>query len=68
MALLRTTAYEKVRNIYNWKVIAKRTLELYDKVLREATQLGPDGISSTPLSPLLKAAPTVPLTPATERS
>src|SRR5262249_41700137 len=52
-------AYEKVRNIYNWKVIAKRTLEVYDKVLQEADKLGPDGVAATPPQPILKAAPSV---------
>lgn len=55
---LRSDAYEKVRTIYNWKVLAKRTLEVYDKVMSEASRLGPEGISSRPSVPLLKAAPT----------
>jgi glycogen(starch) synthase len=54
---LRADAYEKVRNIYNWKVLAKRTLEVYDKVLSEASKLGPEGVSARPPVPLLKAAP-----------
>ena len=54
---LREDAYEKVRNIYNWKVIARRTLELYDKVLAEAEKLGPDGVSSKPSTPIMQAAP-----------
>lgn len=33
---LKKDAYEKVKHIYNWKVIAKRTLEVYEKVLKEA--------------------------------
>ena len=54
---LKADAYEKVRNIYNWKVLAKRTLEVYEKVLSESSQLGPDGVSSRPPVPILKAAP-----------
>lgn len=56
---LRTTAADKVKHIYNWKVIAKRTLELYEKVLREAEVLGHDGVASTPPQPLKVAAPTL---------
>ncbi|HEY9683891.1 MAG TPA: glycosyltransferase family 4 protein [Oculatellaceae cyanobacterium] len=33
---LKSDAYEKVRNIYNWRVIAKRTLDIYEEVLRES--------------------------------
>ncbi|MBL0184490.1 MAG: glycosyltransferase family 4 protein [Candidatus Obscuribacter sp.] len=33
---LRQCAYDKVQHIYNWKVIARRTLEVYQKVLKEA--------------------------------
>ena len=56
---LRQDAYEKVRNIYNWRVIAKRTLEVYDKVLKEAQIIGPDGVAATPAQPILAAAPAV---------
>jgi len=56
---LRATAHEKVRHIYNWKVIAKRTLELYDKVLNEAAQIGEAGVSSRPDQPIGVAAPAV---------
>lgn len=34
-AKLRETAYDKVQHIYNWKVIARRTREVYQKVLKE---------------------------------
>jgi glycogen(starch) synthase len=54
---MRNDAYEKVRNIYNWKVIAKRTLEVYDKVIEEAAKIGPDAVASAPAQPLLAAAP-----------
>lgn len=37
---LRRDAYDKVKHIYNWKVIAKRTLEVYDAVLAEAQAAG----------------------------
>jgi len=30
---LRRTAYEKVNHVYNWKVIADRTYEVYSKVV-----------------------------------
>lgn len=33
---LKIDAYEKVKNVYNWKIIAKRTLEVYDQVLLES--------------------------------
>ncbi len=33
---LRETAYDKVQHIYNWKVIARRTREVYQKVLNES--------------------------------
>jgi glycosyltransferase involved in cell wall biosynthesis len=34
---IRATAYDKVNHIYNWKVIADRTHEVYKKVLSEAS-------------------------------
>jgi glycogen(starch) synthase len=37
---LRLEAYDKVKSIYNWRVIAKRTLELYESVLTEAAKTG----------------------------
>ncbi|PWT95651.1 MAG: glycosyl transferase family 1 [Candidatus Melainabacteria bacterium] len=52
-------AYQKVLHIYNWKVIANRTSEVYEKVISEATRLGVDGVSATPLIPLATVAPTV---------
>jgi glycogen(starch) synthase len=36
---LRETGYDKVKHIYNWKVIASRTYEVYSKVLSEAAML-----------------------------
>lgn len=36
---LRETGYDKVKHIYNWKVIASRTYEVYSKVLSEASML-----------------------------
>ena len=55
---LRRDAYEKVCNIYNWKVIAKRTLQVYEKVLKEAEQIGVDGVTARPKQPLSKTAGT----------
>lgn len=52
---LRETSYEKVQNIYNWKVLARRTLEVYEKVIAEASEIGPEGVSSRPAVPLKKA-------------
>ncbi len=63
---IKKDAYEKVRHIYNWKVIAKRTLEVYEKVLVEAAQIGNDGVSSTPAAPTSVAAPA--LSPTGKRS
>lgn len=56
---LRRDGYEKVQHIYNWKVIAKRTQEVYLKVLKEADQLGSDTVSSTPSKPVQVAAKAV---------
>lgn len=53
-------AYDKVCNIYNWKVIAKRTLQVYEKVLSEAQKLGPEGVASTPPLPLINTAAAIP--------
>jgi glycogen(starch) synthase len=47
---LREVAYDKVKNIYNWKVIAKRTMELYETVLSESSKIGSDGVASTPVT------------------
>lgn len=52
-------AYQKVWHIYNWKVIAARTIEVYEKVISEARRLGVEGVSATPLVPLATVAPTV---------
>jgi glycosyltransferase involved in cell wall biosynthesis len=57
---LKETAYDKVKHIYNWKTIAKRTLEVYEKVLAESSILGQDGVSSTPAKPIKVAARAVP--------
>lgn len=71
---LQTDAYEKARNIYNWTVIAKRTMEVYDKVLAEANKIGADGVASKPKQATFEAAKTMPptlpkeLMPARERS
>ncbi len=52
-------AYEKVQHIYNWKVIAKRTEELYEKVLLEAGTIGADGVSSRPKVPVSASKPAI---------
>lgn len=52
-------AYEKVHHIYNWKVIAKRTEELYEKVLAEAAAIGEEGISSRPKVPSKVTKPAI---------
>lgn len=57
---LRKDAYDKVRHIYNWKIIAKRTLEVYDKVLQDASRIGNDGVSSTPPMPGVAPAMVLP--------
>lgn len=56
---LQEDAYDKVKHIYNWKVISKRTLEVYEKVLKEAEVLGKDGVASTPKVPVGASAPAV---------
>jgi glycosyltransferase involved in cell wall biosynthesis len=65
---LRSTAHEKVRHIYNWKVIAKRTLEVYDKVLLEAEQIGKTGVASAPSQPAQVSAAAVEPTGSARRS
>ncbi|HEY9786528.1 MAG TPA: glycosyltransferase family 4 protein [Candidatus Obscuribacterales bacterium] len=52
-------AHEKVHHIYNWKVIARRTEELYDKVLAEASGIGAEGVSSRPKVPVKVAKPAI---------
>jgi glycosyltransferase involved in cell wall biosynthesis len=48
------TAHDKVKHIYNWKVIAKRTSEVYEKVLAEAQGVGQSGGSqAVPVAPSL---------------
>lgn len=49
---LRDEGYKRVSTIYNWKVIAQHTLEVYEQVLAEAKAMGPDGVSSTPKQPI----------------
>jgi glycogen synthase len=49
---LRGVAYDKVKHIYNWKVIAKRTMEVYERVLQQAAKIGHDGVASTPPQPI----------------
>jgi hypothetical protein len=56
---LKETGYDKVQHIYNWKVIARRTYEVYQKVLAEANLLGADAVSSHPPEPAKVAAPAV---------
>jgi glycogen synthase len=58
-ARLTRDAYQKVQHIYNWKVIAKRTSEVYRKVISEARSLGKDGVASAPLTPIVQVAPAV---------
>jgi glycogen synthase len=48
---LREEAYKRVCTIYNWNVIAERTLSVYEQVIAEAAKMGPDGVSSTPKQP-----------------
>jgi len=43
---LAKDAVDKVKHIYNWKIIAARTEEVYDKVLSESNQLGQDVVAS----------------------
>ncbi|MBX9688378.1 MAG: glycosyltransferase family 4 protein [Candidatus Obscuribacterales bacterium] len=53
---LKEEGYKRVTNIYNWKMIAAHTLEVYEEVLAQAGQMGADGVASTPKQPLGKAA------------
>jgi glycosyltransferase involved in cell wall biosynthesis len=55
---LRDEAYKRVSTIYNWNVIAKRTLEVYEQVLADAGNIGPDGVASTPKQSLTQAGST----------
>jgi len=64
---LREVAYEKVKHIYNWKVIAQRTLEVYDKVMKEADRIGESEVASAPPTPLPVAAPAVEPSASTRR-
>lgn len=65
---LQEDAYDKVKHIYNWKVISKRTQEVYEKVLKEAAAVGQDGVSSTPKVPVGAAAPAVVPAAVTKKS
>jgi glycosyltransferase involved in cell wall biosynthesis len=56
---LQEDAYDKVKHIYNWKVISKRTLEVYEKVLKEASAMGKDAVASTPKVSVGASAPAV---------
>ena len=56
---LKETGYDKVQHIYNWKVIARRTYEVYQKVLAEANMIGNEAVSSHPVEPARVAAPAV---------
>ncbi|MBS1990630.1 MAG: glycosyltransferase family 4 protein [Cyanobacteria bacterium SZAS LIN-2] len=56
---LKETGYDKVQHIYNWKVIARRTYEVYEKVWREAGLIGADVVASHPDKPADVAAPAV---------
>lgn len=53
---LRDEGYKRVSTIYNWNMIAARTLEVYEEVLEQSSRMGPDGVSSTPKYPLSKAS------------
>ena len=52
---LKEEGHKRVSTIYNWKVIAEHTLEVYEQVLAEANAIGPDGVSSTPKQQIGKA-------------
>lgn len=49
---LKETAYNKVQHIYNWKVIARRTHEVYSKVLREAALVAAQKQDAKTVSPV----------------
>jgi glycogen(starch) synthase len=52
---LAKDAVDKVKHIYNWKIIAQRTEEVYDRVLSDSTQLGQDVVASHPKEPVTVA-------------
>lgn len=56
---LRRVAYDRVCHVYNWKVIAGKTAEVYDKVLAAAAAIGADGVASTPSESRRSLAPKV---------
>ncbi len=45
---LRSVAYARVSQIYNWKVIAEKTAAVYNNVLKSSAVLGADGVASAP--------------------
>jgi glycogen synthase len=47
---LSQEAFKRVHEVYNWRVIAKRTSEAYEAVMSEASLIGKDGVASTPAS------------------
>jgi hypothetical protein len=47
---LSQEAYKRVHEVYNWRAIAKRTSEAYEKVMAEASLIGAEGVASTPAS------------------
>lgn len=56
---LKRDAYQKVKHIYNWRVIAERTVEVYKKVMAEAANLGAEAATSMPIVPIVQSTPTV---------
>jgi glycosyltransferase involved in cell wall biosynthesis len=54
-AHLREEGHKRVSTIYNWNVIAKRTLEVYDQVLAEAQQKNSDANAAAQKTPAGKA-------------
>lgn len=50
---LKEEGYKRVSTIYNWKIIAQHTLEVYEEVLQAAKEMGgADAVSSTPKEPI----------------
>lgn len=58
---LSRDALQKVLHIYNWKVIAQRTNEVYKKVIAEAKIAGTNAISAAPVKPAVPVAKAVKL-------
>jgi glycosyltransferase involved in cell wall biosynthesis len=48
---LRRVAYDKVKNVYNWKAIARRTLDTYEAVIQEAIDVGFSDTTGKTLTP-----------------